>query len=107
MVLLDRPATAASLRQLGQHWPAVSANPTRHCSVKCRCRRTVRYRSKRTGTKASMTPPGAAAPAWKRLALGTLLPQQESGLAKIGDFGETRLARDRVFPASAGMQTRL
>src|SRR6478735_6383719 len=91
-VLLGVPVAFARVRTLGQHLPVRSANATRFCRVQCRWRRTVRYRSRVTGTKASMGPPGAAAPARKRLALGTLHPWQESGLAKIRGFGE---ARDR------------
>src|SRR3954467_14821790 len=56
-VLLGCPVAAASVRTEGKQRPVRSANATRFCSVQCRCRRTVRYRSRVTGTKASMTAP--------------------------------------------------
>src|SRR4051794_7607552 len=53
-----------------------------------------------------MGPPGAAAPARKRLALGTLLPRQESGLAKIHGFGEADRRQTEQLPGNRTMQTR-
>src|SRR3954471_16766529 len=52
-------------------------------------------------------PPGAAASARKRLALGALHPWQAKGLAKIGEVGKDQSSHGMIFPASAGMQTRL
>src|SRR4051794_34863031 len=43
-----------------------------------------------TGTKASMLPPGAAAPARKRLNSGTPHLCTPKGLAKLGEVGEAR-----------------
>src|SRR3954453_9378616 len=85
-----RPVAAGSVRTEGKHRPVRSAKLTRFCNVQCRCRRTVRYKSKVTGTKASMWPPGATAPARKRLVLGALCLCTPKGLAKIHDFGEAR-----------------
>src|SRR3954462_15922130 len=89
-VLLGVPVRAASVRTEGKQRPVRSAKLTRFCNVQCRCRRTVRYKSKVTGTKASMWPPGATAPARKRLILGALCLCTPKGLAKIRDFGEAR-----------------
>ena len=77
--------------------------PTRFCSVQCRCRRTVRYRSRVTGTNESKGASGVAAqPARKRLASGTLRPWQERGLRKSARLGEARRCQTTSFPGFAG-----
>src|SRR5215211_388620 len=97
-VLLGCPVAAASVRTEGKQRPVRSANATRFCSVQCRWRRTLRYRSRVTGTNESKRASGVAAqPTRKRLALGALHPWQESGLAKISEFGEAQIAQSN-FP---------
>src|SRR3954469_18948466 len=86
------------MRTEGKQRPVRSAKLTRFCSVQCRCRRTVRYRSKETGTKASMAPSWAAKqPAGKRRALGAPYLWQETLLRKSAKYGKLVVARRR-FP---------
>src|SRR3954453_22628510 len=88
-VLLGCPVAEAIVRTEGKQRPVRSANATRFCKVQCRCRRTVRYRSRVTGTKVSMRrpPEGAVHPrseagAWAQSARG------KTALAKFGEFAE-------------------
>src|SRR3954465_8333601 len=85
-VLRGRPVAAASVRTEGKHRPVRSAKATRFCKVQCRCRRTVRYRSRMTGTNDSKRASGVAAqPAQKRHASDAPHPWQAKGLAKLGE----------------------
>src|SRR3954468_20390150 len=89
-VLLGCPVHAAIILTEGKQRPVRSAKATRFCNVQCRCRRTVRYRSRVTGTNESKRASGVAAqPARKRLALGARLPCTPKGLAKIGEVGQS------------------
>src|SRR5215211_491639 len=98
-VLLGCPVAAASVRTEGKHRPVRSANATRFCSVQCRCRRTVRYRSMVTGTNDSKRASGVAAqPARKRHASGALFRCTPKGLAKIGEVGEAHDCQIDEFP---------
>src|SRR3954451_19674830 len=90
-VLLGCPVAAARVRTEGKHLPVRSAKLTRFCSVQCRCRRTVRYRSRVTGTNGSKGASGVAAqPTRKRLILGALHRCTPKGLAKIGGVKEAQ-----------------
>src|SRR3954447_2656327 len=98
-VLLGVPVAAASVLTEGKHLPLRSANATRFCSVQCRWRRTVRYRSRVTGTKASIGSPLAAEAARReRLDLGAPRPWQESRLALTALLGEPLSARTEIPP---------
>ena len=103
------PWRAARVRTEGKHVPVRSANATRFCSVQCRCRRTVRYRSRVTGTNDSKRASGVAAqPARKRLNLGALCPCTPNRACENRRFrGSSSSPNDRDFPASPDMQTRL
>src|SRR3954470_11900280 len=100
-VLLGCPVRAASVRTEGKHLPVRSANATRFCSVQCKWRRTVRYRSRVTGMNDSKRASGVAAqPARKRHASGAPRPWQESGLALTARLGEALDATQELFPGS-------
>src|SRR4051812_20240305 len=88
------PANAANLRQVGQQRPAWSAKLTRHCIAQRRRGLSGRYRSKGTGTKASMGPPtGAAAPARKLGSKTHASCGAELALESAGYFGEALVGR--------------
>src|SRR3954451_3230105 len=88
-VLRGCPVAAASVRTDGKHRPVRSAKLTRFCSVQCRCRRTVRYRSRVTGTKGSKGASyGAAAPRRKAAARAQKPCGKKLALAKFGVVGE-------------------
>src|SRR5689334_22924629 len=98
-VLRGCPVAAASVRTDGKHRPVRSANATRFCSVQCRCRRMVRYRSRVTGTNGSKGASRVAAqPARKQLILGALYRCTPKGLAKIGEVGKSQPCDRRDFP---------
>src|SRR4051794_1006899 len=106
-VLLGCPVAAARVRTEGKQRPVRSANATRFCSVQCRCRRTVRYRSRVTGTNESKAASGVAAqPARKRPVRAHVACGANLALESAGDLGEARPATEE-FPGSPGMQTRL
>src|SRR3954447_17329235 len=107
-VLRGCPVAAASVRTEGKHRPVRSAKATRFCNVQCRCRRTVRYRSRVTGTNESKAASGVAAqPARKRLDQGTPRLWQEWACVKSrvkGDSGwivsrDSALTRGYADPA--------
>src|SRR3954463_4849720 len=101
-VLRGVPVAAARMRTDGKHLPVRSANATRFCNVQCRWRRTVRYRSRVTGTKGSkVSLLGCSAPARKRLTLGALCRCTPKGLAKFGEVEEALACADECFPASS------
>src|SRR5215208_3479524 len=88
-VLRGVPVAEARVLTEGKHRPARSAKAIRFCKVQCRCRRTLRYRSRVTGTNDSKRASGVAAqPAQKRHASDTPRPWQAKGLAKLGEVGE-------------------
>src|SRR4051812_30018505 len=87
-VLLGCPVRAARVRIEGKQRPVRSANATRFCSVQCRCRRTVRYRSRVTGTKASMGPPVAAQPHSEAVARAHKPCGKKLALAKFSEVAE-------------------
>src|SRR4051812_15589653 len=91
------------MRTEGKHRPVRSANATRFCSVQCRCRRTVRYRSRVTGMKGSKAVSwGAAAPCSKAVARAHE-PYGKNWLAKFGEFAEDRCRQNTsILPALAG-----
>src|SRR3954470_3172428 len=101
-VLLGCPVVAASVRTDGKQRPVRSAKLTRFCSVQCRCRRTVRYRSMVTGTNGSKRASGVAAqparkrPFWAHVACGANL-----ALESAGDLGEAQSAKIEI-PGLAG-----
>src|SRR3954465_7181699 len=96
-VLLGCPVRAARVRTEGKHLPVRSANATRFCNVQCRCRRTVRYRSMVTGTKASMGPPGCSSTRPEAAGVGRTSPVYAKGLAKIGEVGKSLDCQIRDF----------
>src|SRR3954470_21417972 len=101
-VLLGCPVAAASVRMEGKQRPVRSANATRFCKVQCRCRRTVRYRSRVTGMNESKKASGVAAqPARKRHALAAPRPWQAKGLAKFGKVEEALDRQIETSPASS------
>src|SRR4051794_10879054 len=88
-VLLGCPVAAASVRTEGKQRPVRSANATRFCSVQCRWRRTVRYRSRVTGMNDSKRASGVAAqPARKRPFRAHVACSANLALESAGDFGE-------------------
>ena len=98
-----RPCGPARVRTEGKHRPVRSAKATRFCSVQCRWRRTVRYRSRVTGTNESKGASRAAeAPAGKRRRIGHTSPVARRRLRKSARSGKLVVARRTSFPASAG-----
>src|SRR4051812_42475258 len=83
-VLLGCPVAAASTRTEGKQRPVRSAKLTRFCNVQCRCRRTVRYRSRVTGTNESkVCLRGCGATRLEADVQNTRRPWQESGLLRF------------------------
>src|SRR3954471_1546096 len=87
-VLLGCPVAAARVRTEGKQRPVRSANATRFCSVQCRCRRTVRYRSRVTGTKASIWPPGCSSTRPEAAARAHVAYSANLALESASDLGE-------------------
>src|SRR3954468_11741663 len=100
-VLLGCPVHAAIILTEGKQRPVRSANATRFCNVQCRWRRTVRYRSRVTGTKASMElpellqQPVGSGVHWAELARG------KKALAKNSEVGKDRCRQTNDFPDSS------
>src|SRR3954452_6651101 len=93
IVLLGVPVAEASVLTEGKHRPVRSAKATRFCKVQCRCRRTVRYRSRVTGTNDSKRASGAAAqPARKQLDTDIPHPWQDRDLQKNPVLEKLRVA---------------
>src|SRR3954462_7587853 len=101
-VLLGCPVAAASVRTEGKQRPVRSANATRFCSVQCRCRRTLRYRSRVTGMNDSKRA-SLAAGAVRRGGVHRAHTSCGANLAleSADDLGEAHLATED-FPRFAG-----
>ena len=98
-MLLGCPVAAARVRTEGKHRPVRSANATRFCSVQCRCRRTVRYRSRVTGTKGEQSSSwGAAHPPGSSMHRAHLARGKQRGLPKLSGIWGSSRSPDRDFP---------